>query len=129
VATPDPFGVDLYGVDDLTPTMRTVSGPLGLTQAITRRLITPSGALWYDPAYGWDVRRYLSASIANVGQIAASCAHEAEKDERVASATATATFTTKTLAIAMHIVSAFGPFTFTITIDKVTAELLLQAPT
>lgn len=128
VALADEQGVDLYGIEDLTPSMRTVSGQLGLAMAIARRLITPLGALWYDPNYGCDVRRYLSAPVADTGAIAASVAHEAEKDERVERASARVTFVNRSLQISLSLVSAVGPFAFTLSVSAVTAELLLKAP-
>src|SRR5690606_6969920 len=49
---------------DLDPSFGLVSGRRALAQAILARLDTPQGALWYDPDYGRDLKRWLNESFA-----------------------------------------------------------------
>jgi hypothetical protein len=120
------LGLDLYGVDDLTADGREVSGRLCLIQAIARRLRTPRGALWYDPDYGYDVRRFLNAPPTAAGELANNVESEAEKDERVSQARATASFSGDTLTIRLDIADSGGPFSFVLKVTDVTVELLTQ---
>jgi hypothetical protein len=122
------LGLDLSGVDDLSPQMTEVSGRLGLIQSIARRLQTPNGGLFYDPDYGYDVRRFLSAVVVNSGELASSVEAEALKDERVAQATATVVFSasSSSLLIKLEIADSGGPFAFVLAVSAVTVELLTQ---
>ena len=118
------LGSDFSGVNDITPTLAVVSGRRCLIEAIARRLITPRGALWYDPDYGEDLRRFLSATVVNAGAIAAAVAAEAEKDERVEQASASVTFSGDVLTVKLAIADGAGPFAFVLSIDKVTVDIL-----
>lgn len=118
------LGTDFAGVNDITPTLQVVSGRRCLIEAIARRLITPRGALWYDPDYGYDLRQYLSGITVAAGSIAASVAAEAEKDERVEQASADVTFSGSVLNVKLAIADAAGPFQFVLRISQVTVEIL-----
>ena len=123
------LGLDLAGVDDISPNLATVSGRRALIQAIARRLITPRGGLFYDPDYGFDLRQFLSGITASPGAIASGAAAEAEKDERVDQASAVVAFSGNALMVKLAIADGAdgaGPFTFTIAVSKVSVELLTQ---
>lgn len=121
------FGIDLAGVDDLSPGLPIVSGRLGLLQAIARRLITPRGSLFYDHDYGYDVRQFLSGDVRSTAEIASNVAAEAEKDERVEQASAKVTLVDRRLVVNLAILDGAGPFSFVLNISQVTVELLTQS--
>lgn len=108
---------------DLTP----VLGRLGLAQSVGRRLISPTGSLFYDSDYGDDVRRYLnSPSPATARKAGASAENEAEKDERVERADAAATLAGDDLSIDVRLVDGEGPFELTLNVSDLTVELLTE---
>jgi hypothetical protein len=120
------LGTDISGVMDLTPSLTEVSGRTALIQAVARRLVTPRGALWYAPAYGFDLRQFLSGITINPSQIASGIVDQAEQDERVAGAQASVTFSGDRLVAKVALLDGGGPFVFTLAVSKVTVELLTQ---
>lgn len=122
----DDLGIDLSGVDDLTPSLKTTSGRRGLIEAIARRMITPRGGLFYDESYGYDLRQFLNGITAAPGAISSNVVAEAEKDERVEQASAVATFIGDRLNVKIAIADGGGPFTFVLSVSKVTVEILTQ---
>lgn len=80
------YGSDISCVDDIDPDLSTVSGSTALLQAVARRWDTPpvpfGGGLFYDPDYGYGIRRHINA-VARPEQIEAGLEAEALKDERV----------------------------------------------
>lgn len=118
------LGIDFACVGDISPALTATSGRRGLIESIARRLITPRGGLFYAPDYGFDTRQYLSGITASPSVIAAGVIAEAEKDERVDQANAVVTFIGETLNIRLEIADGFGPFTFVLSVSKVTVEIL-----
>lgn len=122
------FGTDINGTPDLDPAFSRVTGATCLGQALSRRLETPRGGLWYDPDYGEDVRDRLNDAVGMTTRHALESAVEAEceKDKRVRRASATATFdqASYTLSLAISVETAAGPFTFLMKADSLTVQLL-----
>lgn len=85
------FGRDLASGS----TVRTVKGAALLADAITRRLNTPRGALFYDDLYGFDVGAYLGhASDAMINTaLPVLIENELLKDDRIAAVDVTVTST------------------------------------
>lgn len=123
------YGSDFAGVMDLPPTLREVEGPRCVIENIANRLISPRGCLWYDPAYGFDLRQFLSGHLKDVGQIAAGVVEQAEADERVDSADARVAFIDDKLTVNVSLVLSEGTFEFTATVDKITGQMLLSEVT
>ncbi len=123
------LGSDFSCVEDLDANLTPVSGRLGLAQSSARRMITPTGGLFYASDYGDDVRRHLNnASPAAPRRIAATAEGECEKDERVNRADASATLELEvSLDLKVSLTDDDGPFTFTLSVDDLTAELLVEA--
>lgn len=119
-------GTDLGGVDDITPSMREVSGRKCLIEAIAHRFMTPRGSLWYDKEYGYDLRQHLNAGGINPGEIAQEAALEAEKDVRVEHAYVRAQVIGEGLRIWVRLVDVGGPVDFSLAIDDVTVTLLME---
>jgi hypothetical protein len=133
VADNDNIGSDFYCVDDLTPSMRVISGRLELAHSVARRLITPAAGLFYDVSYGVDTRSWCGR--ANVGLATDRLVEdEAYKDERVRAAAATVEFISEaealpdqqgdSLEIELRLVDADGPFDLTLDINEVTVEIV-----
>lgn len=120
------YGTDFAGVMDITPSLREASGPRCVIENVACRLITPRGSLWYDPAYGFDLRQFLSGHVQDTGQIAAGVVEQAEQDERVDQAEASVTFVGGALTVAVSLVLSEGSFEFTATVDKMSGQLLLS---
>lgn len=120
------LGTDFACAFDLDPQMSEVSGRRALIECIARRLQTPHGGLWYDDDYGYDVRQFLSAPVIASGELASNVEAEAEKDERVSSASCRVSFNGKTLLIKLEIADSAGPFSFVLAVSDVTVEILTQ---
>ena len=121
------LGSDFSCVDDLDANLTPVEGRLALAQAVARRLITPTGGLFSASDYGDDVRRYLNNPNPSTElRIAATAEGEAEKDERIDRADANATLVGDQLDLVLKLTDGDGPFTFTLSINDLTAKLLLE---
>jgi phage baseplate assembly protein W len=88
------FGSDFSAVEDFDANWTFLEGDAGealaLTQALARRLSTPRGGLFYDPAYGLDIRGFIADSV-SPADAAAQIENECRKDERVDDAKCTIT--------------------------------------
>lgn len=120
------YGTDFAGVMDISPSLREASGPRTVIENIACRLITPRGSLWYAPAYGFDLRQFLSGHVQDPGLIAAGVVEQAEQDERVAHAEADVSFVNGSLTVDVSLVLSDGTFEFTATVDQLTGRLLLS---
>lgn len=118
------LGIDFACIGDISPALTAVAGRTALIQAIARRFITPRGGLFYARDYGFDTRQFLSGVTSSPSVIAAGVVAEAEKDERVDQANAVVTFIGERLNIRLEIADGFGPFTFVLSVSKVTVEIL-----
>lgn len=107
-------------------TWRTVSGIENLIEALTRRLITPRGGLWYAPDYGLDLRQFLGEAVVDGGyEIAALIEAELEGDERVLGATVRVTaLDLEGLSFEALIETARGPFRLIGRADEVKGVIL-----
>lgn len=98
---------------------------VAVAQAVARRFITPRGGMFYDPAYGLDLREFISDTIAPEA-VSAMCEAEARKDERVRECATTITVldsTTWKIDINVMLI-ADETFSLTLSVSNVTVELL-----
>ena len=122
------LGSDFSCLEDLDANLTPVEGRFALAQASGRRLITPTGGLFYATDYGDDVRRYLNnAAPSTPLRSAATAEGECEKDERVNRCDVTTTQVGQTLTLQVSLTDDEGPFDFTLNIDDLSAELLIEA--
>ena len=122
------LGSDFSCLEDLDANLTPVSSRFALAQASGRRLITPTGGLFYASDYGDDVRRYLNSQAPSTPLRAAATAEgECEKDERVNRCDVTATQVGNALALQVSLTDDEGPFDFTLNINSLSAELLIEA--
>ena len=115
--------VDIDCVSDIKPHMPTVSGRLGLVQALARRLQTPRGKAPWWPNYGTDVQQFLLAKV-RPSVIAAAVKAECLKDERVESIDLTVTVDGNSMRLDIQVTDAAGPFTFTLSITEAAVSLI-----
>lgn len=105
-----------------------ISGIQNLIKKIQQRLITPTGSLYWDPAYGLDVRQYLNDSItpAKVQEIQSAIKRQCELDQRVLLAEVKVQAPNAlTMDITVQIVPSQGPtFTLVLKVSQLTIELL-----
>jgi hypothetical protein len=122
------LGSDWAALDDIDPYGQVVEGKACVAQGLVHRFITPRGGLFYDTSYGKDLRSYLEESLTpdRLAAIPGEVSAEAEKDERVQSATCSVSYNEKTekLTITLIITTAEGPFTLVLEISKLAVELL-----
>jgi len=124
------FGEDVstFVDGDLDPFFRPVSGFRAVAEAILRRWTTPTGALFWDPAFGRDVRSLLSQAFTPQAAFAlrASLASQAEDDERVLEAVVDVALDQqrRELRIRAEIHTADGPFSLVARVDQLSIELL-----
>lgn len=125
------FGFDLSCVTDLTSDCAEVSGAIVWLQSLARRL---QGPLFYDPDYGYDIAERLDDEIAlsDLDAVGADIDSEFLKDERTLSSSTTVTSTVNngavTLKITSRVRSGLGPFTLTMSVSKVTVQILQITP-
>jgi hypothetical protein len=120
------FGTDLGGIEDISPSMREVSGRRALIEDIAKRFITPRGGLWYDREYGYDLRQHLNAGGIQEGEIAQEATLEAEKDERVERAFVRVQIIGDAMNVFVRLVDPGGPVDFSLAINDVTVTLLME---
>lgn len=108
-----------------------ISGIQNLIKKIQQRLITPNGVLYWDPAYGLDVRQYLNAAFtaAKIQEIQAAVKRQCELDERVLIAEVTVeALNALSINITIQITTASGPsFIFVLKVSQLTIELLTSS--
>lgn len=124
------LGVDISCVDDLSPSMAEVTGRTLLAQAIARRYMTPRGRLIDDLNYGFDLTQFVNddLSLADIARIQAGAQAEAEKDERVESASVTINVSAVGLmVVTVVMVDSNGPFTLVLSVNSVSVQLLKAA--
>ncbi len=122
------FGNDLSALPGLT--FRQQSGLPNLGEAIARRLMTPRGGLFYDAAYGLDLRRYLNAvnNEATRFEIETLTAAQCELDERVYSADVTLlTLDLRSARLQIDLHTRTGPFRLVLAVSQLTVEVLRAA--
>lgn len=124
------FGTDIAtpvgddGLPDLDPFFGLVDGYTALAQALLRRVVTPTGAVIDDPAYGHDVRVYLNDADPSPTAIAAAVRAQWLADERVEDARVVVTFADNALRIEGVVLAGEGPFRLVLAVSAVTAEIL-----
>lgn len=112
------FGSDFSGVLDVDNVLSTVSGRLGVAQAVARRWLTPQGGLFYDDTYGGGILELLNAANPDISTLAQRLEQQALLDERVEDCTVSVEFVDQTLTIDGQLVDADGPFTLTLTVSE-----------
>lgn len=126
----EPYGLDVstFVDGDLDPYFRPLLGARVVAEAVVRRWTTPNGGLFFDPAFGVDVRALVSQAMTpqTLFALSSQLAAQAEEDERVLSATVDVAFNAQTrkLRISAEIRTARGPFTLVVSADRLSVELL-----
>lgn len=125
----DPLGIDLAWDANLQDVdfSRLLGGRANLAAAIARRLITPRGALWYDPTYGFDLREYLKESLTpeTIYEIETLTAQECEKDPRVLEAQAEVQEVARgVVRVAVQVATQNGPFRLVLAADEINVIVL-----
>jgi phage baseplate assembly protein W len=125
------FGSDVSAIPDLDPAFTLRTGARVLGEALARRLMTPSGSLFYDPDYGLDLRAFLNESFTprTAAKLQTLIAAEVQKDPRVASVAVVVTFNpaARTMRVQLSVEADAGPFQFVLGVDAVTVALLQAA--
>jgi phage baseplate assembly protein W len=123
------FGTDLTALPELR--FRLEEGLANLGEALVRRLITPRGGLFYDPTYGWDLRRYINEVLdeATEYEMKVLVEQELEKDPRVYRATVESVAKDlRRIHLDVLVETAAGPFRLTLTVSDVSVEVLRAQP-
>ncbi len=120
------------GVLDIAPDLRSIGGTDNLLWALTRRLVTPRGGLFYAEDYGTDVRGWLNSAWTpgRLAEAAFLVEGECEKDERVLSAGASVTFDqgTRTLSVAIALETTTGTLRFVLRFSALSVHVLRATP-
>jgi phage baseplate assembly protein W len=110
-----------------------ISGIQNLIKKIQQRLITPNGTLYWDPAYGLDVRQYLNSAFTNakLEEIQSAVKRQCELDERVLLAEVSVeALNTLNMKITIQITTSPGPsFLLILSVTQLTIELLTASIT
>jgi len=116
---------------DLSMPSYMATGNQVVAEAILRRWTTGRGQLIDDPNYGFNVLDLLSDDLGkkDIAYAQQQLAAEAEKDERVLSASVTLTLNVQgELKLDATITTAAGPFKFVVAVSAVSVQLLLVSP-
>lgn len=119
------LGTDLSLVPDLT--FELVTGFDCLAEAIVRRLTTPSGALFYDPDYGLDVREWLNDAMTDevLAELTQAITEQLEEDPRVTGVEVSVQrLAARTVLIGAALETLAGPFDLVMTVDDVKVDVL-----
>jgi hypothetical protein len=118
------------GQDISTPSYM-AKGNQCVAEAILRRWTTPRGALIDDPNYGFSVIDLVSDDLSkrDIAYAQQQLAQEAEKDERVRSASVVLSLSVAgLLSLDAAIATANGPFRLVLQVSAVTPLTLLVSP-
>ena len=120
------YGYDVSTFPDLDPMFTLVTGPRVVAEAVMRRFMTPRGGLVDAPDYGLDLRARINGKLmpGDIARLQADLEAEAEKDERVLSATATVTAVPSTMSmrVSVQLETAAGPFTLVMLASSATIQ-------
>jgi hypothetical protein len=112
--------VNSHGEWDIDPTGRMATGRDVLSQRLVSRQSTPLGSVIDSPNDCFDISDWLSANMTDgqIAQLPAQIQTELLKDQEVLSVTVQVTYTpgNSTLRVVENIVSAYGPFSLTLTV-------------
>lgn len=116
---------------DLSMPSYMASGNQVVAEAVLRRWTTSRGQLIDDPNYGFNVMDLVSADLGpkDIAYAQQQLAAEAEKDERVRSASVNVALTVAgLLTISASVVTAAGPFRLVVAVSATSVSLLLVSP-
>lgn len=114
------LGSDFAGTDDLDPDLTVVSGLRCLAEALIRRLQT--AALFYDPTYGRDLRRFVNGTR-SAYDLQRAAEVECLKDERAQRVQASVDFDGSAARLTLVVWTARGPFKLVVAVGDI-LELL-----
>lgn len=107
------------------------TGNQAVAEAVLRRWNTSRGQLIDDPNYGFNVMDLVSDDLGprEIAYAQQQLAQEAQKDERVRSASVVVALTVAgLLSITATIVTAAGPFKLVVAVSATSVKLLLVSP-
>lgn len=124
------YGVDIsnwvgFGLLDLDPSGKLVTGNQLLAQNLLARLFNPKGSYLQSPNFGIDLSSYQNANDKDIrpGAIAAQIKLELRKDERVSSIDVQVTYSNNILKIRMSVTpNDTGPFSLIMTLDQAATQ-------
>lgn len=125
------LGLDVACIADLDPQLRLIGGRTLLAQDLAHRFETPSGGLFYDDSYGFDLRALLNRPLdeADVPRVAAAVEAQCLLDERVEAVRADVTLyrAESRLRVAVSVLCAEGPFSFVLLVSELSVDFFAQA--
>jgi hypothetical protein len=125
---PTDYGTTISVVDDLPLRWTRISGQRVVAEAVARRWGTERGSLPYARDYGTDARGIVgdTLTVAEIASWQTALEREAEKDERVESASVTVTYDrgAAKVRIVGQITTADGEFEMVMSVSDSSAELL-----
>lgn len=127
------YGSDFAAFEDLDANLTFLSGPAkelyALAQSTARRLFTPTGALFFDTTFGFDIRTFVSGTTSP--DIASKqISNEARRDERISNVVTTIVVSGETWNVKIVVTPSNGPaFVLTasvsqLSVDRVSMEIV-----
>lgn len=124
----DSLGVDIAGVDDITPRFECASGVRNVAMAIARRLCTDRGGLWYAGEYGENLANWLNHEVTKgaLHDVKSRVERQALKDERVETATASVTWDAQTGTMHVRLTgkTRMGAYQLVVAVDQAGARIV-----
>lgn len=128
------YGTDVSTSPDLDMSGETVSGVRAIAECTLRRFTTDADTLDYDPDFGRNLQDLLNEDFGDgdIEREQAGAETEAEKDERILSASVSMVLDERAFKLTIRITGTLNdgratPFLFVLSIDKVSAEILKVA--
>lgn len=81
------LGIDIRGVDDVSPMLELADGPRSAAEAVMTQLLHAPGHLWWAPEIGHDLRQYLHRQV-DTDALERAVVEQCLTDERVIAAEA-----------------------------------------
>jgi len=124
------LGTDIMCEEDLDPSFRLSSGVRNVGWALSWRLSTEKGGLFYDPNYGAGLMRMCHDEMNrhNLSVARAAIQSEAFKDERIQATNTSVRWVPETRTMSSSIVcnSAAGPFRLVANISGASLVVRMQ---
>lgn len=110
------LGKDIKGVTDVDPFLTVTNGPRAAAEAVMRSLLHNPGVLWWAPDQGHNVQNYLHGFF-DQERIELGVRQQAERDERVESASVVATLLGQELQLRIDLVLTQDQAKVTLTLN------------
>ncbi len=121
------LGVDIWGVEDISPFLNLVDPQKAVAQAVARSLLHAIGRLWWAVGRGFDLRQQLHRFLDSLETLQLGIQQEIDKEERVQSSTVTLTKQSSQVDAVINLILTQDETAVTLTLKISLVDGALQA--